>query len=137
HAPDGRRPCPRTRRHARRRQSRAAQRALGARDPPAVEVYPLQNGSSRPARGQRAGAAALFMSVPPKAQRRAAELRELIERYNYEYYALDAPSVTDAEYDARFRELQALEAEHADLVTADSPTQRVGTAAQLQFGEVR
>src|SRR3954447_14676121 len=77
------------------------------------------------------------MSVPPKAQRRAAELRELIERDNYEYYALDAPSASDAEYDARFRELQALEAEHPDLVTADSPTQRVGTAAQSQFGEVR
>ena len=57
---------------------------------------------------------------------RAAELRERIERANHEYYVLDAPSLSDAEYDRMFRELRSLEAEHPELRTPDSPTQRVG-----------
>jgi DNA ligase (NAD+) len=60
------------------------------------------------------------------AARRAAELRELLERASYEYYILDRPSLADAEYDRHFRELQAIEAEHPELRTADSPTQRIG-----------
>jgi DNA ligase (NAD+) len=76
------------------------------------------------------------MSVPREARRRAGALREDIERHNYQYYALDAPLVTDAEYDRLFRELQALEAEYPELVTPDSPTQRVGTQPQNQFGAV-
>jgi DNA ligase (NAD+) len=70
-------------------------------------------------------------------RKRVAHLREEIERHNYHYHALDAPLVTDAEYDALFQELQALEAQHPDLVTADSPTQRVGARPQTSFGEVR
>jgi DNA ligase (NAD+) len=66
------------------------------------------------------------MQVPRKAAERASRLRKLIEEHNYRYYALDAPSVSDAEFDALFRELQALESEYPALVTADSPTQRVG-----------
>ena len=66
------------------------------------------------------------MQVPRKAAERAPRLRKLIEEHNYRYYALDAPSVSDAEFDALFRELQALESEYPALVTADSPTQRVG-----------
>ena len=76
------------------------------------------------------------MSAPREAQRRAAALREEIDRHNYQYYALDAPLVSDAEYDALFRELQALEADYPELVTRDSPTQRIGAAPQSQFGEV-
>jgi DNA ligase (NAD+) len=56
----------------------------------------------------------------------AARLREQIERANHAYYVLDAPEISDAEYDRLFRELQALEAEHPELCTPDSPTQRVG-----------
>jgi DNA ligase (NAD+) len=59
---------------------------------------------------------------------RAASLRQQLERANHAYYVLDAPEITDAEYDALFRELQALEAAHPELATADSPTQRVGAA---------
>ena len=76
------------------------------------------------------------MTALRDARRRAAELREEIERHNYQYYALDAPLVSDAEYDRMFRELQALETEHPELATPDSPTQRVGTAPQSAFGQV-
>ena len=58
--------------------------------------------------------------------RRAEELRRRIERANYAYYVLDAPEISDAEFDRLFRELQALEDAHPDLRTPDSPTQRVG-----------
>jgi DNA ligase (NAD+) len=60
------------------------------------------------------------------AERRAAELRRLLNRAIHAYYVLDAPEMSDAEYDRLFRELQSLEAEHPELRTADSPTQRVG-----------
>jgi len=56
---------------------------------------------------------------------RAAELRELLTRHAHAYYVLDAPEVPDAEYDALFQELQAIEAAHPELVSDDSPTQRV------------
>jgi DNA ligase (NAD+) len=59
----------------------------------------------------------------------AARLREQIERANTAYYVLDAPEISDAEYDRLFRELQALEAEHPELQAPDSPTQRVGAVA--------
>jgi DNA ligase (NAD+) len=68
---------------------------------------------------------------------RIRKLRQTLERHNRLYYAEDAPEITDAEYDALFRELQALEAAHPDLRTPDSPTQRVGAAALPQFAEVR
>jgi DNA ligase (NAD+) len=60
------------------------------------------------------------------AERRAAELRRLLNRAIHAYYVLDAPEMSDAEYDRLFRELQELEAGHSTLRTADSPTQRVG-----------
>ena len=59
---------------------------------------------------------------------RAAWLRQQIERANHAYYVLDAPDIPDAEYDQYFRELQALEREHPELQSPDSPTQRVGAA---------
>ena len=69
--------------------------------------------------------------------RRLAELRELIRHYEYRYYVLDSPEISDAEYDATYRELQRLEAAHPELVTADSPTQRVGGEPLPGFVQVR
>ncbi len=68
---------------------------------------------------------------------RAAELREQIERANHEYYVLDAPTLSDAEYDRLFRELRALETERPELRTPDSPTLRVGAepASRLEKTE--
>lgn len=77
------------------------------------------------------------MTAPRKARERARELRERLDRYNYEYYVLDAPSVPDAEYDRRLRELAALEEEYPALVTPDSPTRRVGAAPVSELPEVR
>lgn len=78
------------------------------------------------------------MAQPPiEAVREAETLRGLLERYNHEYYVLDAPTVPDAEYDRVFRCLQALEAAHPGLATPDSPTQRVGGMPRTGFGEVR
>src|SRR5882757_1689 len=57
-----------------------------------------------------------------------AELRHQIEEANYEYFVQDNPSLTDAEYDTLLRELQRIEREHPELQSADSPTQRVGSA---------
>ncbi|WP_339524075.1 NAD-dependent DNA ligase LigA [Pseudomonas sp. EA_35y_Pfl2_R111] len=71
------------------------------------------------------------------AAQRIVQLRAELDEHNYRYYVLDEPSVADAEYDRLFRELQALEAEHPQLVTAESPTQRVGGEALAAFGEVR
>ncbi len=68
---------------------------------------------------------------------RAAALRQEIERHNHAYYVLDAPTIPDAEYDRLFRELQALEAEHPEIVTSDSPTQRVGGRPLDAFPKVR
>jgi DNA ligase (NAD+) len=68
---------------------------------------------------------------------RAAELRDLIRRHEHAYYVLDQPEVSDAEYDALFLELRRLEEERPDLVTADSPTQRVGVEVSEQFAKVR
>ncbi|HEV8256638.1 MAG TPA: NAD-dependent DNA ligase LigA [Casimicrobiaceae bacterium] len=74
--------------------------------------------------------------VPRKAAERAAKLRAALEEHNYRYYVLDTPTIDDAEYDALFRELQALENEHPALTTADSPTQRVGGAPAADFEPV-
>ena len=59
-------------------------------------------------------------------EERAAELREQLRHHGYRYYVLDDPEIGDDEYDALLDELRALEAEHPELVTPDSPTQRVG-----------
>ena len=75
--------------------------------------------------------------VPGPAQKRAVALLEAIESHDYNYYVLDAPTVSDAEYDALYRELQALENEYPTLVTPDSPTQRVGGAPLPEFAPVR
>ena len=72
-----------------------------------------------------------------KQNARLAELRELIHYHNYRYHVLDDPEIADAEYDALFDELLALEAAHPELVTADSPSQRVGSAPLSEFSSVR
>jgi DNA ligase (NAD+) len=72
-----------------------------------------------------------------QAAARAETLRREIERHNHAYYVLDAPTIPDAEYDRLFRELQALEAEHPHLVSADSPTQRIGGKPLPEFAPVR
>jgi DNA ligase (NAD+) len=77
------------------------------------------------------------MSVPKAAGSRAAALRDEIERHNRLYYVEDNPSISDADYDRLFRELQELEAAHPELASADSPTRRVGGAPQSGFAEVR
>lgn len=66
------------------------------------------------------------MAVNQAAAARAQALREQLEYHNHRYYVLDAPKVPDAEYDRLFRELQALEADYPELLSTDSPTQRVG-----------
>jgi DNA ligase (NAD+) len=72
-----------------------------------------------------------------QAAARAAALRELLERYNYRYHALDDPEVPDAEYDRLMVELRGIEAEYPQLITANSPTQRVGVAPAAAFGAVK
>ena len=67
---------------------------------------------------------------------RAAELRAQLKQHDYRYYVLDDPSIPDAEYDRLMQELRALEAAHPELVTPDSPTQRVSGAPSSAFGEV-
>ncbi len=71
------------------------------------------------------------------AATRTAELRRLLERANYAYYVLDAPVMSDAEYDQLFRELQALEAEHPELRTPDSATLRIGAEPSPAFKKHR
>ncbi|HEY3085860.1 MAG TPA: NAD-dependent DNA ligase LigA [Candidatus Dormibacteraeota bacterium] len=68
---------------------------------------------------------------------RVEEVRELIRRHEHAYYVLDQPEISDAEYDALFLELRRIEEERPDLVTADSPTQRVSGEASDQFAKVR
>ena len=77
------------------------------------------------------------MTDAQTAAERLAALRSEIDAHNYRYYVLDQPTVPDAEYDRLFRELQALEAEHPELVTPESPTQRVGGEALAAFGQIR
>ena len=71
------------------------------------------------------------------AKQKIDQLKQLIRTWDYEYYVLDSPTVEDAEYDAKMRELKALESEHPDLVTADSPTRRVSGTPLREFQTVR
>ena len=71
-----------------------------------------------------------------EVKQRVAKLRELINYHNYRYYVLDSPEISDAEYDEFMRELKQLEEAHPELITPDSPTQRVGAAPVEAFGVV-
>jgi DNA ligase (NAD+) len=75
-------------------------------------------------------------SVSSDLSTRLADLRERIRHHEHRYYVLDAPEISDAAFDALMRELKTLEAERPELVTADSPTQRVGGKAEGSFAKV-
>ncbi|HEY9445474.1 MAG TPA: NAD-dependent DNA ligase LigA [Burkholderiales bacterium] len=77
------------------------------------------------------------MTAAASVIRRVQTLREEIDRHNHQYYVLDRPLISDAEYDRLFRELQELEREHPEIATPDSPTQRVGGAALEAFAQVQ
>ncbi len=77
------------------------------------------------------------MTLPAAIAERARVLRDQINYHNYRYYVLDNPEIPDAEFDRIFRELQALEAGHPEIVTPDSPTQRVGGQPLEGFAQVR
>lgn len=72
-----------------------------------------------------------------KARERAEQLREIIEKHNHNYYDLDAPTIEDDEYDTLMRELRGIEEEFPQLLTVDSPTQRVGGSAMTTFEKVQ
>ncbi len=72
-----------------------------------------------------------------KAAQRVEELRREIARHNYLYYTLDAPEITDAQYDELYRELEAIEKANPDLITPDSPTQRIGGEVRKEFATVK
>jgi DNA ligase (NAD+) len=76
-------------------------------------------------------------AVPERVRQRVDELRGLIRHHNYRYYVLDSPEIADAEYDALYDELVALEADYPELVTDDSPTQRIGGEPLTEFETVR
>jgi len=76
------------------------------------------------------------MLVPASVIQRTQNLRNEIGRHDYLYYVLDAPEVPDSEYDRLFRELQALESEYPELISSDSPTQRVGGQPVDAFSSV-
>lgn len=71
-----------------------------------------------------------------EAEKRAAELRSIIEKHNHNYYDLDSPTIEDDQYDALMRELRAIEKEFPELLTPDSPTQRVGGTVSTSFEKV-
>jgi DNA ligase (NAD+) len=76
------------------------------------------------------------MPIPAEIESRARQLRAQLDYHNHRYYVLDDPEIPDAEYDRLQHELQSLESEYPDLITPDSPTQRVGAAPLATFGEV-
>ncbi|HED38962.1 MAG TPA: NAD-dependent DNA ligase LigA [Chromatiales bacterium] len=76
------------------------------------------------------------MSTTTDIEQSIAQLRDEINHHSYQYYVLDAPQIPDAEYDQLMRKLEALEKEAPELITADSPTQRVGAKPQAGFDEV-
>lgn len=75
--------------------------------------------------------------IPQAVRERADSLHQQLDDANYQYYVEDEPRITDAEYDALLRELQSLEAEYPELVTSDSPTQRVGAPPDNGFPEIQ
>lgn len=77
-------------------------------------------------------------AAPPQALlQRVEELHRQLHEANYEYYVLDAPTISDAEWDRLFRELKSIEAQHPELALPDSPTQRVGAEPATQFRKVQ
>ncbi|MFY9260231.1 MAG: NAD-dependent DNA ligase LigA [Gallionella sp.] len=79
----------------------------------------------------------LFSHAIDQARVQIQHLRAELEQHNHRYYVLDDPTISDAEYDQLFRDLQALEAQYPELLTPDSPTQRVGSKPVSAFAEVQ
>src|SRR5690242_17146693 len=77
------------------------------------------------------------MPASASVQKRVRELREIIDAHNRRYYVLDQPSIPDAEYDRLMLELRQIEEAHPELLTLDSPTQRVGAAPRSDLPQVR
>jgi DNA ligase (NAD+) len=77
------------------------------------------------------------VSAPPEIEARVNELRELVRYHRERYFQDDEPEISDAEFDELYRELEGLESEFPELVTPDSPTQQVGSAAATTFAEVQ
>lgn len=83
------------------------------------------------------------VAVQPKASKnetplqKIEQLRHQIDEHNYYYYVLDDPKISDNEFDGLFRELQALEAQHPEFITPDSPTQRVGATPLPAFAKLK
>lgn len=71
-----------------------------------------------------------------EAEKRAAELRAVIEKHNHSYYDLDSPTIEDDEYDALMRELRGIEQQFPELAVPDSPTHRVGGTVSSSFEKV-
>ena len=76
------------------------------------------------------------MSTSSKLLQELASLRDQINHHNYLYHSLDSPEILDAEFDQMFQRLKNIEAEHPELVSDDSPTQRVGSAPLEGFSQV-
>src|SRR5882762_324786 len=96
----------------------ATSRSKKQREEPAQGPRPDQQAPRKPSEQQR---------------KRAAELRVLLTRASHEYYVLDRPTITDAEYDKSFRELQGIERDFPECLTPDSPTLRIGAEPQSQL----
>jgi DNA ligase (NAD+) len=75
--------------------------------------------------------------IPKKTLKRIEKLRAIISKHNYKYYVLDSPTISDAKYDKLFRELQELEKKFPEVVTPESPTQRVGAEPLKEFTKVK
>lgn len=76
------------------------------------------------------------MTIPAAIKKTVAQLRASLNEHNYRYYVLDDPSISDAEYDRLFRQLQQLEQEYPQLISSDSPTQRTGASPLSEFATV-
>jgi len=77
------------------------------------------------------------MTVTPQIKQKAAQLKAQLQKAGYAYYVMDNPIMEDSVYDQLYRQLQDLEAEHPELVTADSPTQRVGDQPAAKFTSIK
>ena len=99
---------------------------------------PVHTGQAEPrASPATTATGALQVDLSDEPEARSAQLRGLIDHHSHLYYVLDRPEISDFDFDRLFRALQDLEAEHPGLVTADSPTQRVGGAPVDSFSKVK
>ncbi|MEO6353512.1 MAG: NAD-dependent DNA ligase LigA [Burkholderiaceae bacterium] len=101
-----------------------------------ADLYPAPNGGNGDAAPSPSPNPSLIAD-PADWQARAIWLRAELGRHNIAYYVCDQPTIPDAEYDMLFHELQSLEAAHPELISTDSPTQRIGAAPLGQFSQVR